>query len=76
MIPVIDVGGDIGSISTELVAAIESIGFVYLINCGIDIDKVERLINLADQFWKLPQSIKDKYKRPTDYDAGGNTGSD
>jgi len=51
------------SFTEKLGAAMSGIGFVYLVNHGVNPDTVENLYSISREFFELPQEVKSKYKK-------------
>lgn len=60
-------------LAEEITNAFKEIGFVYIVNHGIDKNLFENVQDFATKFFSLPSEVKVKYKRPTD---GSNHGWD
>ncbi len=43
--------------------ALQDIGFFALTGHGIDVEKIKRSYSVADEFFKLPQEVKDQYEQ-------------
>jgi isopenicillin N synthase-like dioxygenase len=63
-IPVIDCNGhSVINKSSEIISAIETVGFVYLKNCGFDFRKITDMNREMMKFWQLSDREKSSLSR-------------
>jgi len=67
--------GSLDQVSKELDAAFSSVGFVYLKNHGISQDVVDGVLKTSRDFFQLPDTVKNAYRRSAHH-YDGYTGKD
>eukprot|EP00058_Branchiostoma_floridae_P003373 XP_002588861.1 hypothetical protein BRAFLDRAFT_89425 [Branchiostoma floridae] len=57
---------DLQPLADKLVHTFATVGFVYLVNTGIQKSESEEVFGVADRFFDLSLNVKEKYARPQD----------
>jgi len=55
---------DLKSFADEFGTALNGIGFAYLINHGVDLDKIEKVYEVSKEFFDMSEDIKKKMRKP------------
>ncbi|KAG4076340.1 hypothetical protein HA402_005783 [Bradysia odoriphaga] len=57
-------GDNLMEFSKKLGDALSGIGFAYLINTGVDLQKIDRVYDVSREFFNKPAKIKNKMRKP------------